>query len=243
MSITGVAPLPTLLVLAFGALVVSGCGVNVDFGGDTTRRIERETLPAGDVREVEIHTTNGRVDVVASSEAEEITVEAIMQESREGDADFSVSLQDADATVSIDGECDAGWGRSCSVGFVVTVPGGVDVDATTTNGAIVIDGVSGSVEAHTTNGAVTGNDLASRDVTARTTNGRVRLLFDDAPSDVEVRTSNGSIDVMVPDDGTEYDVDADSNNGSVDVDLPTGDSGHQVTARTTNGRIDIDTRA
>lgn len=239
MSVIGIAPLPALLFAAFAAVVATGCGVNVELGADTIRRIEREELSASGVERVEIDTGNGRVDVVASAAAtNEIEVEIVMHESDEGDADYTIEV-DGDV-VSIHGECDGGWVRQCSVGFVVTMPDHVDVEVDTANGAIVLDELAGDIVAHTNNGAVTGDDLVSHDVDIRTNNGGIELRFDRAPVRVDARTDNGSIDVRVPDDGTDYDVSADSDNGRVDVDIPDDEgSSHHITAESSNGRIDI----
>jgi len=240
MSVVGIAPLPALLFAAFAVVAAAGCGANIELGGDTIRRIERETVSAAGIDRVEIDTGNGRVDVVASrsDSVGEIEVDVIMHESDEGDADYTVAVDDG--TLLVDGECDSGWFRQCSVGFVVTVPADIEVEVDTDNGAIVLEGLAGEIDAHTDNGAVTGDDLVSDDVDVRTDNGRIELRFDHAPASVEARTDNGAIDVLVPDDGTDYDVRADSDNGTVDIDVPhTDGSSHRIIAESDNGRIDI----
>lgn len=243
MTVVGLAPLPALLLVVLATIATAGCGANIELGGDTIRRIERDAVSAVGVDRVEVDTGNGRVDVVASRSASagEIEVDVIMHESDEGDADYTVEVDDG--VVSIDGECDSGWFRQCSVGFVVTVPDGVAVDIDTDNGAIVLERLAGEIDAHTNNGAVTGDDLVSDDVEVRTDNGRIELLFDHAPATVDAHTNNGAIDVLVPDDGTDYDVRADSDNGAVDIEVPHADgSAHRITAESDNGRIDIAVR-
>jgi hypothetical protein len=242
MSIVTIVPLPTLLLVAATAVAATGCGVTGQMGDDTTRRIERETISIADVERVDVSTDNGRIDLVASPAATDvIEIEIVLEESRQGDADYSLEV--VDGTLDLDGECDGGLFRQCSVVFVVTMPADLAADIETDNGAIVVDGMSGPIDIETDNGAVTGDDLESADVSVRTNNGRIRLVFDDAPSTVEARTDNGAIDVLVPDDGTLYDVDADSDNGSVDVDVPTMTGAERtITADTDNGSIDVDVR-
>lgn len=234
------APLPTLVLVSLATVVVAGCDASISIGDETSRRVESESVPADDVSTIEIATENGRVDVVGSASARTIDIDVIMIEDDTGDADYSIDV--VDGVLHLDGECDAAWHDSCSVGFVVSVPSDRAIEVATDNGAIALRGLVGPVDARTDNGAIVGTDLGADTVDARTDNGRIDLSFDHVPDVVGVHTDNGAIDIEVPDAG--YAVDADSDNGSVDVDVRRDDGAdHTIQASSDNGSIDIDTRS
>jgi hypothetical protein len=55
-------PLPTLVFAALATLAVTGCGVNLSVGDDTTHRTEEGTIPVGGLEVLDITTENGAVD-------------------------------------------------------------------------------------------------------------------------------------------------------------------------------------
>jgi hypothetical protein len=93
------------------------------------------------------------------------------------------------------------WRRDndVSVEFVVRLPDGVRVDATTVNGNVEVRGVTGEVVAHSVNGNV---DAASTGgpVRARTVNGDVyvRMTSTAGATDLDYATTNGSVVVELP---------------------------------------------
>lgn len=242
MSIATNTPLPMLLFAALATLAVTGCAVSLDLDDDTLRRVETETVPAAGLAVVDIATGNGSVEVVGGT-GDEIAIRVVLHESDEGDADYT--LETEGDRLLVRGECDSGWFDKCQVGFTVTVPDDLDVDVETSNGRIVVDGVAGNLGVESDNGAIEAERLHSAHVTARTDNGRIRLLFDAAPESVDASTDNGAVAVVVPDDQNVYDVDADSDNGSIDVDVRTDPSSDRwITVQTDNGSIDVgDARA
>lgn len=147
-----------------------------------------------------------------------------------------------------------GCGNRCSVTYTVDVPTGVPVsgkvsngavhlrhvgpvDVTTTNGAVELNGVTGSVQVRTTNGRITGKDLRSDRITTRTTNGRIDLTAD-TPADVQANTTNGAVTLTLPQ--ARYRMTTESNNGSRHVSIPnTPSAQHKVGVRTTNGGITV----
>lgn len=237
MSIATSTPLPILAFAVFATIAVAACDVNVSLDDDTTRRVEYETVPAGSLRVVDVDTGNGDVEVRGGA-GDEIGIRSVLQERHEGDAEATISV-DGDRLV-IGGACDGHWWDDCSVGFVVTVPSGVDVAVSTDNGRVELDGIDGDVHVETDNGAIEATALGSDTVVTRTDNGRIGLTFDDAPRSVTTRTDNGAISVRLPEDTARYSVDAHSGNGAVDVDVHTDpDAEHQVAATSDNGSIGI----
>jgi hypothetical protein len=118
-----------------------------------------------------------------------------------------------------------GWFRGdndrndVSVEFVVKLPAGVKVDASTVNGSVDVDGATSDVVAHTVNGSVDARSTGGA-VSARTTNGDVRVSA--AKLDVdhsEFITTNGSVTVALP-ASIDADVDMRTVNGSLTSDFP-----------------------
>jgi len=141
-------------------------------------------------------------------------------------------------------------GIAVSVSYEMSCPRKVDLSLHTSNGAIHIHQVDGTVEAVTANGAIELHGGAGQ-VKLRTTNGAVRVQ--DAMGHVQADTSNGKI--LVSTDRLEEGIFATSNgaidvkvregngpvaartsNGAIHVALPTGFSG-QLDARTTHGHV------
>lgn len=240
MSIATSAPLPTLVFAALATLAVAGCGVNVSLDDDTTRRIVHDTVPVDGLRGLELATDNGEVQVRGGG-GDEIAVRTVLVERNAGDAEYSVDV-DGDRLV-VAGECDARWWHRCAVGFIVTVPSDFEVEVETGNGRVALSDVDGKVRVETDNGAIEADRIGSTVVDTRTDNGRIRLGFDGAPTEVSATTDNGAIAVRLPDLGLDYAVDADSSRGDVDVDVRTDpESERHVTARSDNGAIDVEYR-
>jgi hypothetical protein len=110
-----------------------------------------------------------------------------------------------------------GHDNDTSVEFVVRLPAGVKVTATTVNGGVEVDGATAAVEARTVNG----------NVEARSTGGPVR-----------VRTTNGDIDVRAGTLGDER-LEYSTTNGSITLELPPTTNA-ELDMHTVNGGISSD---
>jgi hypothetical protein len=237
MSLATNPPLPTLMFAALAAFAVAGCSINVDLGDDTTSRVENDTVPVAALTRLDVTTHNGAIEVLTGT-GDQIEIRTELDEVNVGDAEYSIDVRGDQLVLT--GDCDTDRWSNCKVAFRVTVPAEFDVTASTDNGGVAVDGIAGDIEIDTDNGAVEGDTLASSSVVARTSNGRVRLAFEAAPTLVDAQTDNGAISIRVPDDGEFFDVDASSNNGKVDVSVRTDpESDRHVTARSSNGAIDV----
>lgn len=144
-----------------------------------------------------------------------------------------------------------GRDHDTEVEFIVRVPAGVKVDASSTNGGIEIDGATSEVVASTTNGRIDARSSGGP-VRASTTNGdvSVRMGVLDA-HDMEYRTTNGSITLELP-ASANADLDMRTTNGGVSSDFPLmmegtfsrremrgtlGKGGPRIRLSTTNGSI------
>ena len=161
-------------------------------------------------------------------------------------------------TTTIQGRCSSAWFSRCALEITVSAPATVDLTVTSTNGAIGVSDLTGSVRVETTNGRIDTRNLIgtldlnttngairvaaceSDDVIAQTTNGAVDLDFTQAPSTVEARSTNGSITIRVPDDVT-YFVEAHTVNGHVDTNDIGSDrtAERTITAETVNGGVTV----
>jgi hypothetical protein len=121
------------------------------------------------------------------------------------------------------------------VTFTVRLPAGPHITANTTNGAIVITGVSGEISAHTTNGEVTA-ESSSGPVTAGTTNGAIRVRMSRIPSEgARYSTTNGEITIELP-ASINANLDARTTNGVINSDFEMTVSG-SISTRSLRGRI------
>lgn len=151
-----------------------------------------------------------------------------------------------------------GWNRdgdrgSVSVEFVVRLPRGVRITASSVNGGLEIDGVDSEVDARTTNGGVRAR-TSGGPVRARTTNGNLDIRVGDLGSGpLDYSTTNGGIILEVPQNSS-ADLDLRTVNGSISSDFPLtiegrfntravrgtiGRGGQQIRLHTTNGSIQL----
>jgi hypothetical protein len=140
-----------------------------------------------------------------------------------------------------------------SVEYTVRVPDGVLLFARTTNGGIEVEGVSGDVDASTTNGPIriTTGGMAR----ARTTNGAIDISIGTlrGTDDLDFRTTNGSITLRVP-SNLNANVRAATTNGGISSDFPItvqgsfgprrlegviGSGGRNIALQTTNGDVQL----
>lgn len=145
-------------------------------------------------------------------------------------------------------------GRNCSVSYTVTVPAGVpvrgstsngsitlenlgSVDVRTSNGAVLLTDIDGTIRARSSNGRISGSGLGGDRIDVETSNGAIDLTLR-TPQDVTASTSNGRITLTVPDGS--YAVSAEAGNGSEDIDIATDPRGdHRLDLRTSNGSIEV----
>lgn len=142
------------------------------------------------------------------------------------------------------------------VEYEISVPRSMSLDVETTNGAIEVDGVSGTLKIETTNGHIR-LDRCAGNLDATTTNGRIEaeLLTVDRDRTNRLSTTNGRVVLTVP-TTLAAEIDASTTNGSIDSELPVSTrtisrhslrgtingGGAPLRLRTTNGSIEIHKR-
>jgi hypothetical protein len=106
-----------------------------------------------------------------------------------------------------------------SVQFVIKLPAGVKVDASTVNGGVDVDGATSDVIARTVNGSVDARSTGGA-VSARTTNGDIMASSPKLDGDhTEFSTVNGTITVSLP-ASVNAEVDMRTVNGRLSSDFP-----------------------
>lgn len=138
-----------------------------------------------------------------------------------------------------------------NVEFVVALPAGVRLDASTVNGRVTVADVVGEVRVSTTNGSLVLAAIGGP-VHARAVNGGIRVRLDSLAPDAEVEaeTVNGSVTALAP-SSLQGEIDLATVNGSVRSDFPLtggmasgkklhatlGAGGPKLTLRTVNGSV------
>ena len=187
---------------------------------------------------VRVRNVNGQMRVEAASgnqvevsatkrwkrgDPEDVRIEVKRVGPKDGDV-LICALWFEDATCDERGYHSNSSGRhrnnDVSVDFVVKLPKGTKVDASTVNGSVRIDGATAAVRATTVNGGI---DAVSSGgpVTASTVNGdvNVRMGSAGASEDLRYATVNGSITVEVP-GALDADVEMTTVNGGLSSDYP-----------------------
>jgi hypothetical protein len=213
-------------------------------------------------------STNDRVSVTAVKRwrrGNPQDVKIVAEKAADGESVVVCALWGPDARCDEDGYRssnrngrDGWWGSNndndVSVEFIVRVPAGVRVDASTTNGDMSVVGVTAEVIARTTNGDVRA-ESAGGPVSARTTNGNVNARMGELGEarDLDFTTTNGSVIVEVP-GSLSADVDMSTTNGHVSSDFPLTVSGRidprrlratigsgtrRMRLHTTNGNVEL----
>jgi hypothetical protein len=99
-------------------------------------------------------------------------------------------------TVTLGYECSGN--PLCVVSYDLRVPRGLDVSVQSSSGGIRLSSLAGSVDASTSEGAITADGLSSRDAGFVSLSGAVSAVFTAAPVTVHVATARGDITIRVP---------------------------------------------
>ncbi|WP_328326112.1 DUF4097 family beta strand repeat-containing protein [Streptomyces sp. NBC_00455] len=250
-----VALRPRTLVAAGGAVLVSvalsGCG------SDPSDAPAEHRSFALSGKTLTIHANDSAIELVpADVKSVQVTrnVDGWVFVGNGPDSSWSMR----DGTLSLKVKCSA-LISNCSARHRIKVPRGVSVILKDDNGSVTAAGFdtplklrsnngkvtvrdsSGALDLNSDNGSINADGISSRQVTADSSNGAVRLSLTAVPDRVKSYSNNGSVEIALPKEpGLAYKVEARSNNGSTKVGVPTDDaSRHSVTARSDNGRITV----
>ena len=236
-------------------VVVVAIGLGLLFSPLASFTRDSGTQTFSGVTAIEFDLENSPIELRAGGE--EVVVDYSFSSGLFGSAE--VSLDQSGETLRLEQGCPGffiAWG--CQASFEVTVPPGVEVFGSTSNGAVVIAGIEGPVDvttsngaisledvtspvvARTSNGAISGEGLSSDEFDVATSNGRITLTFVTAPSSLTARSSNGAIDVLLPADAPPFAVETSTSNGRVSADIRTDPAAPaSISLQTSNGDITV----
>jgi hypothetical protein len=221
-----------LRICVISGAVVAAAAMGCSIAAAETQVIEHSFITTGSSALVAA-IDNGSIEVVSNnSGGNAIQVTATVRNPDR--VDYRV-LQDGN-TVSVISKSDEGFdffgGGGSGVDLLVSVPRETDLEVESSNGAIVVTGITGLISGKASNGDVSITD-SNGDIEIRTSNGRVALV--DVSGQVQAQTSNGSISysgTLRPGSANELQ----TSNGSIEVAL-VDTPGVEIAATTSNGRV------
>ena len=198
---------------------------------------------------------NGGIRVIGGN-ADSMVVVAMIATSASSDEDVialarQVQIEVTPTSVRATGPRN-GDRRHWYVSFDVILPRGADVSATTHNGGVYLQGLSGKVEASAVNGPLSVYDMAG-DVSGRTQNGPINAELRGAKwegTGLDLQTTNGPVVLNIA-SGYNAHLETGTVNGPMQIDFPVtiqgritkrfsvdlGTGGPTVRAITTNGPV------
>ena len=127
-------------------------------------------------------------------------------------------------------------GGSLQVEYIVRVPAGVELHASTVNGGVEIEGVTGKVHAEATNGGIRARDISGQ-IEATTTNGGVDVdLARLSDAGVKLECTNGGIKLRLPAD-SKASISARITNGGIETSGLSLESSGEQSRRRLDGRL------
>ncbi len=245
------------LVLILLCIWNTGCGIPSEKFSET----KEFTQDGNGIETIDAKTTNGHISLIACA-TDQIYVHArkdvyafTMEEAEAFAEKVEILVKKDGDTLRIYKEQPKNTiGINVNVHFDITCPQNVQVNLGSTNGKVESKGVEGAVTASSTNGAVevdggskqislktTNGSVNFKNITgaikASSTNGAVKGTIETLTDTAQLSTTNGSIDVSV-EEGVAP-IKAGTTNGSLSITLPEDYSGH-LDAKTSNGRIHSD---
>jgi hypothetical protein len=236
----------SLLLVAYGAVVLASL---------LSRETRTSSASFDGIRTVQLDTSFESVEVVATPGATSVDLDRRWTWSLH---EPSVSARQVGDRLVVSSGCSFSPGLPCTGRVRLAVPEDVRVVGGSSDGHLLLSGLTGDLDVHnadggvelrdvtgtlrlsTSDGSVDATGLTSRTVVVDTSDGSVRLSFANPPDSVRASTSDGSLEVVVPDDGTPYAVAVSVSDGSQQVDVPTDPgSAHRITVHTSDGSVRI----
>lgn len=190
-----------LLGVVAAAAVPAGAAAIVMSGSVDSRQRTQVLGEAGPVSRVVIVDADSSVHVSGAPGVSGMTGKASLtwHALRDGVAPRVVQKY-AGGVLTLTKDCDGG---DCGADLDIQVPPTVSVQVTTSNAGIDVTGVSGGVDLHSENAAITARDLGGGDATMTTSNGSIYAAFAGAPRNISAHTSNAPV-TIVTDGRTPY---------------------------------------
>lgn len=259
-SVLRLLPLVVVGPLSAGCVITGAEGRYVE-------REERRFSMAGaggkDARaDVKLMTRDGAIEIRSWDRPEVLVVIERRAFSKEAAAAMTVSSSQDGNHVTVDASTPRGdglsglfWGGLGSAKLIVSVPATSDVQATTGDGSVELDGVNGTISLRSGDGSINarnaGGTLAARSGDGSITLNGIKGVVDANTGDgsiavtgvltgLRARSGDGSVAVHAQAGSTtEADWDLSSGDGSITIDVPEN-FGAELEARTGDGRVHLD---
>ena len=226
------APVLRLLPLVLVGTLSAGCVITGAEGRYVEREEKRFSLEGKDGKDgkegkdaradVKLLTRDGAIEIRSWDRPEVLVVIEKHAFSKEAAAAMTVSSSQDGNHISVDATLSRGetlsgffWGGLGSAKLIVSLPSTSDVQATTGDGSIDLEGVRGVIALRSGDGSIQAREAAGS-VAARSGDGSIR--FDRIKGAIDVNTGDGSITVS----GVFTGVRARSGDGSVGVQAQAG---------------------
>ena len=228
------------LALVASSMLAAGCWEETP---TSTFTVER-TFDASLLVRVELESINGRIDVV-SDESPLATLHARLELTEGIDPEnfLETSIEGGVLVIRENHERLRSWRSDATdARYTLTIPAGLDVELSTTNGAIVTRGIIAAQELSTVNGRIDVETPGSL-INAETVNGAIGAVYLDRFPGGDFSSVNGSIRIEVP-ASTRLSADVHQVNGSFNSAIPVtvgSADGESVvlSASTVNGGITV----
>lgn len=229
-----------LLTLATLLVIVGVVGGLFTFNFDKMNVLKQETFVGEDVNQIEVNSSNIKVNVVPA-ENEDITVEMSGTESSRSNHDFEWNVDNQ--TLSIDVK-DKNWhlfdfdSFLNSVTFTVKVPDEQyeQLHVKSDNGYIIVKDVQvKDILLEADNGKIEGEDLTTSNFHVKANNGKLNLKNIDGT--IKAETDNGKIDLRTHD--LEQSIDLETKNGAITIHSEQEPENVTFLTSIGNGSVDI----
>jgi hypothetical protein len=249
-----------LLPLVIVGALSAGCVVS----GSQGRYMEREErrFSVEGKPDVKLSTRDGAIEIRSWDRPEVLVVVEKHAFSKQAASAMNISSSQDGNHVSVDATMSRGetlsslfWGGLGSAKLIVSVPAASDVQATTGDGSIDLQGVRGTLSLRSGDGSIQAREVSGT-LAARSGDGSIRLdgikgvidvntgdgsvVVNGAFTGVRARSGDGSIGIHAQAGSTtEADWDISSGDGSITVEVPEG-FGAELDARTGDGHVQLE---
>ncbi|OFW26164.1 MAG: hypothetical protein A3H97_15540 [Acidobacteria bacterium RIFCSPLOWO2_02_FULL_65_29] len=222
---------------------------------------EEKRFPTGGQPDVVLSTFDGSIEVRSWDQSEVLVVVEKHALDRQMVADIEVIAEQSGNRVTVEARLRPGrrgWGVNRGARLIVSMPASADLRATSGDGSITVERLTGRLELRSGDGSIRGHDL-SGDIRAQTGDGSIRLDQIDGRLDVgtgdgsivasgtlstlRARSGDGSVRIRAElgSRATE-DWDVSTGDGSVTIDLPDRFNA-ELDAHTSDGRVSVSSRS
>ena len=240
----------TFVIFILFSILISA----VAFSKSTYTREFKKTVNFRSNGNIEVKTTNGKIDVTSWNRNDvEIFAEIKVKANSRREANrildkVEIRIDRSAGRLIIEPDYpkrnsgDSFWdnifnsNRKPTVNFTIRVPEETNLNLRSTNGHVAASDVEGETVLKTTNGGIEADDLKGS-VDANTTNGSVSVCVTQfsRQDQVDLNTTNGSIKLYLPSE-VSADVKASTVNGSIRTDFPLTIQG-KISRKRLNGEI------